>query len=662
MRAAVTTAFLLTLVLLPREAAAWVYPEHRDIAILSVENLDADRRAEFDALWAAGRAGYEGRLCETAADTTQGVTPECIDWAAFPAIAGDHSCSSRNMFEIVTGTQWILEVADISAQLKQDLAQIEVEAPPDQEEEAEGPVADIQRRMASEAVRAERINVLRTADTRLQRADPEYATRAGSNNAHFLLARPEVDTGAREYAVATMAPDAEINALGVYVWYHMRALEKAAKLRDASLPAATRQKLAISALADEAFALHFLEDMYAAGHVAGTWGDASQRKGTHDYYNEAGLEAFTWKPDSPPVVLMGDAHMRPQDAVFASRSISASLAQLLDVAAGRAEPFTTPWPDDVSLEPDSFDVCLEMTMPEPPEGHLLARDGRSGHFDDTLVPTAVPGLGPGLGALPRFRAEVGPFIGLAAGIDARGLSGGFASGQDGGAMSGIDLACRFGLGLDGVVGESGDGLVYAQIGFRADTPSSGRIGDSDVIDEAGNITSTIPSRVGLATRFRMPFYLIPGDLLFLSPIYFFSPPTYTKIAVTAGNGGLIPWQAGLATGIGRFQLVLGREVAADFYGVLGDEDRIAVPGDGSVRNPGKIVDYDSIRLDFPILEYRPYRAFSSNQSSALFFQFFAGVDIPTRSEVVLPKRPLSIDLDPVYSIGLRFTYDWRYYF
>ena len=24
-------------------------------------------------------------------------------------------------------------------------------------------------------------------------------------------------------------------------------------------------------------------------HVAGTWGDASQRKGTHDYYNEAGL-------------------------------------------------------------------------------------------------------------------------------------------------------------------------------------------------------------------------------------------------------------------------------------------------------------------------------------------------------------------------------------
>ena len=31
------------------------------------------------------------------------------------------------------------------------------------------------------------------ADVRLQRADTEYATRAGSNNAHFLLARPKVD-------------------------------------------------------------------------------------------------------------------------------------------------------------------------------------------------------------------------------------------------------------------------------------------------------------------------------------------------------------------------------------------------------------------------------------------------------------------------------------
>ena len=32
-----------------------------------------------------------------------------------------------------------------------------------------------------------RINALRNSDIKLQSADPEYATRAGSNNVHFLL-------------------------------------------------------------------------------------------------------------------------------------------------------------------------------------------------------------------------------------------------------------------------------------------------------------------------------------------------------------------------------------------------------------------------------------------------------------------------------------------
>ena len=76
----------------------------------------------------------------------------------------------------------------------------------------------------------------------------------------------------------------------------------------------------------------------------------------------------------------------------------------------------------------------------------------------------------------------------------------------------------------------------------------------------------------------MPFYLIPGDLLFLSPMYFISPETYTGMAVTASNGGLIPWQAGWATRFGRFQFVLGRELGATFYGYGGFDNTTAVPG------------------------------------------------------------------------------------
>jgi hypothetical protein len=59
----------------------------------------------------------------------------------------------------------------------------------------------------------------------------------------------------------------------------------------------------------------------------------------------------------------------------------------------------------------------------------------------------------------------------------------------------------------------------------------------------------------------MPFYVVPGDLLFMSPMYLLDRDAYTKMAVTAVDGGLILWQLGHATRVGRFQFVLGRDSA-----------------------------------------------------------------------------------------------------
>ncbi len=128
----------------------------------------------------------------------------------------------------------------------------------------------------------------------------------------------------------------------------------------------------------------------------------------------------------------------------------------------------------------------------------------------------------------------------------------------------------------------------------------------------------------------MPFYLIPGDLLLASPLYFVSPETYTDMAVTASNGGLIPWQAGWATGIGRFQFVLGRELGATFYG-YGFENTTVVPGATPGAEP-RVVDFKSIHFDLPILEYRPYRAFDTKQSSAVLIQLFVGADVPQSTD------------------------------
>ena len=60
-------------------AWAWIYPEHRDIALLAVETLDPERKAIFDRLWSEARTGSEQRLCPAGGDVSQGLAPSCID-------------------------------------------------------------------------------------------------------------------------------------------------------------------------------------------------------------------------------------------------------------------------------------------------------------------------------------------------------------------------------------------------------------------------------------------------------------------------------------------------------------------------------------------------------------------------------------------------------
>ncbi len=660
-RMAFASALAAGLILAAVPAHAWVYPEHRDIAVLAVERLDAERKAQFDRLWGEARVGNEQRLCAQGGDTQQGLAPACIDWAAFSGISGDHSCSSRNMLDSVLNTEWILQVADIAAQLKVDLSQVAVTARPS-DVKLLGPdvVGDLQRRVEDESRRANRINALRISDTRLQRADPQYSTRAGSNNAHFLLPRPSTDTTGRAYAELTLSPGAEINAVGVYTWFHLSALQKASRLASEQLAPAERQALARAMLADEAFALHFLEDTFASGHVAGTWGDVSQRKGTHDYYNEAGLEVFTWGGGSTSAVLMGDAHMRPEDTDRAASAVRDSLAQVIDQATGRAGVTLIPPTHSAPPEPDAFDVCKNNVFVRRDEG-VRATPEAVTLLTQTLAQTPVPGLGPGLGSMPRFRAEIGPFVGFVAAADATAVDGGYVPAvTSNGVIGGGELAVRAGFGLDGLISESGDGLVFGQIGLRADSRSSNDMPATSPALEAAGGAAAVRSRIGIGTRVRMPFYLIPGDLLLLSPLYFISPETYTDLAVTAGNGGLIPWQAGWATGIGRFQFVLGRELGATFYG-YGFENTTLAPA----ATPGaeaRVVDFRSVHFDLPILEYRPYRAFDTKQSSAILFQLFAGAEVPKHTAVTWPPGAPGVKFETIYSIGIRVIFDWRHYF
>lgn len=625
---------LLLLILLSiigiNNTPGWVYPEHREIALQAIEKLSPSDRATLDNLWLEARKGNESRLSESIIDPLQTINPNNLDFAAWPAIAGDHSCSAEQMLDVVLRSDWILDVANINAELKINLA------------------------LTNE--RADHINALRNSDLQLQKADPQYATRAGSNNVHFLLPLHDVDMEMQSYIDSCLTEGVEINAISAYFLYHSSALKKASRFMQAELTESERSELILSAFADEAFAIHFLEDIFAAGHAAGTWGDVSQRKGTHDYYNENGLKTSTWEGEK--TVLMGDAWMRKVDAARAAETVSKSLEQFLKAVNGNYKQMFSG--DETELTPMAFNVCQINFVP-----NIDLNPSFLTEVMEVIAKTPVPGLAKGLGDLPRFRAEVGPFIGFSPSLHASMIFGGFGKTENTiGLSGGLSAAIRFGVGLDGVLNEAGDGLAFLQLGWRQDGSSTTGIVDDPEFKKYGAIYAAIPGRSAFSARLRLPFYLIPGDLLIAGPILLlFDPEALTNMGVTAVNGGLIPWQLGIETSFGRFQFVLGREAAVYFFGGGKHKDALVVLGNWEAGEEfAYVVSYQSTQLEFPIIEYRPFRSFSNDQSSTLLIQLYGGVDIPFNVNSVEPVGVPAPQLQNVWYVGARLVFDWRHYF
>ena len=133
------------------------------------------------------------------------------------------------------------------------------------------------------------------------------------------------------------------------------------------------------------------------------------------------------------------------------------------------------------------------------------------------------------------------------------------------------------------------------------------------------------------------------------------------MAITAVNGGLIPWQTGLATPIGRVQFVLGREVGVTFFGYVGGEDLFLypVPIDGGFDLYP--VSVRSIDVDVPGLEIRPFRDFGQRQTTALLLQLGVGADFPTSLRVWDNGRFYDVKGTPAWYGYLKIAFDWRSY-
>jgi hypothetical protein len=91
--------------LLPaRQAWLWIYPEHRDIhGWLALVGAGCGA-ALYDSTGCGteARVGHEAPAVRRPRWThEQGEKPSCFDWAAWPAVAGDHSCSGQALVSTI---------------------------------------------------------------------------------------------------------------------------------------------------------------------------------------------------------------------------------------------------------------------------------------------------------------------------------------------------------------------------------------------------------------------------------------------------------------------------------------------------------------------------------------------------------------------------------
>jgi hypothetical protein len=615
-------------------AWAWVYPEHRDITAQALRDLSPERRHVIEEMWSAARRSVGEGYCATVIDGDGTATPLCIDLAAWPALAGDHSCSPYQFLETVPNSRWIMRVAEIGAETK----------------------VALQSARSRERV----FNEWALSHLKMQIADREYTSRAEANKGHFLLTRDSNDL--HTYLARVLASDAEPNAIGNYVYYHLGALAMARGW--SAIAAAARPELAKDILATETLALHFVEDVFSAGHVLGTWGKLAELKGTHDYYSEFGLDATLWNGSRS--TFLGDAHMRDQDKRQSAAAATASLAEVADAAsdpASQAARVAATISPAALAEAIKFDTCEAKLQPTS-----TIVSGSEALIAPIVAQTPMPGLGEGDVHLPRFRQEFGPFLGFFGDLSGGGSLGGFQTSGSPRVYGSSNVGFRFGVGLEALTGSAGSAQAYLGLGLQYQTAQLESGGS--FFEVAG--FPAVPARRGVSVALRVPFYVVPFDLLLVAPILAWAAPkAMTDMAIVAASGGRFGLHRAILTKFGSFQFLLGTEVGLTLYGYLGAraENIALAPPDAIVplSTRATFVSYRSLQFDVPVFEYRPIRTFSTKQALTFALQVGGGVEFPGDvqyvSKLTVPAATGPVpDLGTAWFVYLRAHFDARYYF
>jgi hypothetical protein len=628
MRVALAWWLVSTCLVVSTNAHAWIAHEHVRVTETGVQELTVAEHETLSALWRGLGAESASQFCSDAVRATFGAdgAPTCVTFTMLPALAADHSCSPSELGTLIDHERWILQVLRVATKTEQDI-----------------------NRASNERQQVDAWNAMHLA---LERIDLEYTSRALANDAHFLLTRRTADlvTYLRSALVQSQQP----NSAAMYALYHLAAIGAARRYASSRDPTA-RAASARETLLSEAFALHFLQDSFAAGHLVGIWGDKGTKKGTHDFYSSHGLDVFTWNKISYSA--HGDAFMKPVDQERTGRAVRDSLVDVLAAAGGAASE-----PGAVENLPQAFtyDVCRATSV-----GVALPESGVTRYVAPVWLDTPMPSSPRDQTPPVRQRAEIGPFVSFQSGAAFDAMFGGYQSPEDSPRLTfSLTAALGFGYGLEGVTTNAGDGTFLLNIGLTTQSAQFDNFCSETCIDERapGSTVPRVPARVGYVARLRMPFWLIPGDLLLAAPIlYFASFHDLTKMGILAADGGLIPWQRVFPTAIGDFQIVVGREIAVTMFDMNNDTLFFGYAGvdmNGRVTyNPTHV---RSLLFEFPLVQYRPFRAFSGQLGGSITTQFGLGFETPI---MVSPRRSdlTAPHIDDTFVMFVRLFFDGRAY-
>jgi hypothetical protein len=183
-------------------------------------------------------------------------------------------------------------------------------------------------------------------------------------------------------------------------------------------------------------------------------------------------------------------------------------------------------------------------------------------------------------------------------------------------------------------------------------------------EKSGKRTTTSVPRVGsrsaLKLAVRMPYYVVPFDLLLLAPVLMFtSPEALQSVVFASAGGGLLTIQRRWDSGIGTFQFMAGREIGLTLWGYTGHTNEFIYTPGASEQTWG-VATYNSLEWDFPVFEYVPPRVFATTLALAAEIQ--AGFSVEFPNNVALRNSTAPFNLGPSWLVYLRFRLDARKYF